>query len=164
MKVFIVAAISVDGFIARNTAELADWTGKEDKKVFVELTKRAGVVVMGRTTFETIGRPLPGRRNIIFTTHRIDQEGVEATQLAPPDLIASLEADGYTEVAICGGRSVYDQFLQAKVVDELYLTLIPTLFGDGISLFKSPISQALRLKSEKKLSDGVLFLHYEVIK
>ncbi|MCL5782229.1 MAG: dihydrofolate reductase, partial [Patescibacteria group bacterium] len=58
MKCFIIAALSADGYIARDEHHPAFWTSKEDKKRFVELTKRAGVVIMGSTTYTTIARPL----------------------------------------------------------------------------------------------------------
>lgn len=164
MKVFIVAAISADGFIAQNTTQLADWTSKEDKKVFVELTKRAGVMVMGGTTFRTIGRALPGRRNIVYTRQAIDVEGIETTEELPVELLARLEKEGHTEVAIIGGRTIYDMFLQAGLVNEVYLTLEPVFFGDGIPLLTTPTRTSLRLKSDTKLNDDVILLQYEVVK
>ena len=68
MKVILMLAMTVDGKIARSTDHAADWTSKEDKKAFVEATKEAGAIIMGRNTFETIGRPLPGRLNLILTS------------------------------------------------------------------------------------------------
>ena len=109
MNVFIIAAITVDGFIGRDANHLADWTSPEDKKLFVKLTKQAGIIVMGSRTFATIGRALPGRRTIVYTSHpeSITAEGVEATSEAPADLLARLEREGATGVAICGGASIY---------------------------------------------------------
>lgn len=163
MNVFIIAALSADGFIAQDETQLADWTSKADKKLFVELTKRAGVMVMGSTTYKTIGRPLPGRRNIVYTTRTLDQDGVEATQLSPAELIKKLGGEGCEEVAICGGRSIYDQFLQAGVVNELYLTVEPILFGAGVSLLRTPAFQQLKLKATRMLNDNAVLLNYEVI-
>nr|AIA15432.1 Dihydrofolate reductase [uncultured bacterium]AIA15821.1 Dihydrofolate reductase [uncultured bacterium] len=168
MNVIIVAATSIDGFIARDTTELADWTGSEDKKVFVELTKRAGVVVMGSTTYKTIGHPLKGRRNIVYsrsdTGIAVEDNNLEITQELPANLISRLEAEGHTEVAICGGSEIYDMFLQAGVVDEIYLTVVPTVFGTGVPLFKNPIEQNLKLISQRDLGNSTLLLQYEVTK
>jgi dihydrofolate reductase len=63
MKVFVIAALSADGFIAQAEDHVADWTGTEDKKLFVQLTKEAGIMVMGSKTLATIGRALPGRHH-----------------------------------------------------------------------------------------------------
>jgi dihydrofolate reductase len=162
MKVFIIAAITADGFIGRDAKQLANWTSREDKRIFVELTKRAGVIIMGGNTYKTIGRALPGRRNIVYSHETINQEGIETTQEKPDDLIKRLEREGHTEVAICGGRQIYTMFLDAGLVDELYLTVEPVLFGQGVSLSSSSLAASLNLKELKQLNDNVLLLHYEV--
>lgn len=164
MKVFLIAAITADGFIARETNELANWTSKEDKKLFVELTKRAGVMVMGRTTFETIGRPLPGRKTIVYTHRDVEIDGVEVTDDTPANLIHRLHIEGYKEVAICGGSAVYTQFMQAGVVDELYLSVEPVVFGSGVPLFAGLLDVQLRLLESRPLNDNVVLMHYEVEK
>lgn len=164
MKVFIIAAISADGFIARNTTELADWTSSEDKKLFVKLTKEAGVMVMGATTLATIGRALPGRRTIVYTTHPqdINIEGVEPTTEDPKLLVERLKNEGAEAIAVCGGRSIYSLFLQAGLVDELYLTVEPVLFGSGIGLFKDELNTKLSLLEATNLNKDVILLHYAV--
>jgi dihydrofolate reductase len=162
MKTFIIAALSADGFIARSTTELADWTSKEDKKLFVELTKRAGVMIMGRQTYETIGKPLPGRRTIVYSRSGDTYDGVDVTSEDPATLLAGLASEGYDEVAICGGRSIYDLFLRSGLVDELYLTIEPVLFGEGIQLCGSPIETQLKLLDSRQLNENTQLLHYEV--
>jgi len=96
MNVVLIAALTADGFIGRDSSHLADWTGKADKKLFADVTKTAGAMVMGSRTFATIGRALPGRRNIIYTKHpeTITAEGVETTDETPTALIARLQAEG----------------------------------------------------------------------
>ncbi|HUB93606.1 MAG TPA: dihydrofolate reductase family protein, partial [Verrucomicrobiae bacterium] len=142
MRTFIIAAITADGFIGRDSGHTADWTGKEDKKVFTRLTKEAGVMVMGSRTFATIGCALPERRTIVLTRSpdTITTEGIETTDQTPVELISKLQQEGVRAVAICGGTSVYDQFIRAGLVDELYLTISPLLFGQGLSLFTHTLS------------------------
>jgi dihydrofolate reductase len=166
MKVFIVAALTADGFIGRDSGHTADWTGTEDKKVFVRLTKEAGTMIMGSRTFATIGRALPGRRTIVYTSkpEQITAEGVETTNQEPKKLLARLERGGVNAVAICGGASIYALFMQAGVVDELYLTYVPVLFGTGVPLFSQELNASLELAEETKLADGSVLLHYIVKK
>ena len=166
MKVFIIAALTVDGFIGRDSGHSADWTGGEDKKVFVRLTKEAGTMVMGSRTFATIGRALPGRRNIVYTTRpeTITAEGVETTSEAPKDLIARLQKEGAKAVAICGGATIYDLFMRENLVDELYLTYVPIVFGHGVSLFSAKLDAKLELAEETELADGSVLLHYKIKK
>lgn len=164
MKVFIIAALTTDGFIGRSAGHTADWTGKADKKVFVELTKQAGVVVMGSRTFATINRALPGRRVIVYTSKpdSIQMEGVETTSETPADLLSRLEKDGCTAVAIGGGGSIYGQFMAAGLVSELYITVVPKLFGQGLPLFDADLDVNLSLIDSKPLDDGAVLLHYRV--
>lgn len=165
ISVFIIAAQSVDGFISplEHTNSMS-WTSGADKEFFKEKTKEAGVVVMGRTTFETIGKALPGRRTIVYSTKTIEIEGVETTNLLPLDLISKLEQEGYKEVAICGGSSIYSLFMQANCVSKLYLTIEPILFGDGIKLFNNIHQSKLELISSKALGGNALLLEYDITK
>lgn len=163
IKVFLIAAQSADGFIAQDhSAPSTSWTSKEDKTFFVEKTKEAKVMVMGATTYKTIGRPMKDRTTIIYSKKETF-EGVEMTQDDPKTLVEKLEQRGFTEVAVCGGSSIYTMFLEAGVVDTLYLTIEPILFGAGVSLFNKPITKKLELIEEKKVGNGTLFLEYKVL-
>lgn len=166
MKTFIIAAVTADGFIGKHAGHTADWTGGEDKKVFVQLTKEAGVIVMGSRTFGTIGRALPGRRNIVYTKHPelITAEGVETTTEPPAELLDRLTREGTQAIAICGGTSIYDLFMRAGLVDELYLTISPLLFGDGVRLFENSLEASLRLLDTSPVGTNSILLHYTVVK
>ena len=48
MKVILLAALTLDGKLARNSAHFVDWTSREDKKLFFQTTKRAGVLIIGQ--------------------------------------------------------------------------------------------------------------------
>lgn len=165
MKVFIIAAITADGLIGRNDGHSADWTGSADKKVFVRLTKDAGVMVMGARTFHTINRALPDRLTIVYTHHPANMAipGVETTDKLPKDLLSELEERGFTQLAVCGGSTIYRQFLEAGVVNELYLTVVPKLFGQGVSLFEESVDTDLELLSSEELDGGAVLLHYHVL-
>nr|AIA18229.1 Dihydrofolate reductase [uncultured bacterium] len=165
MKVFIIAAVTADGLIGATSDHAADWTSKEDKQLFKSLTTEAGVMVMGSNTYKTIDRALPGRQTIVYT-HNADPEypeGVTATTKPAAELIAELNEKGVTAVAICGGAQIYDLFLRSGVVTELYLTIEPVLFGQGIHLFKSATFQKLELMESRKLNDNVLLAHYKLL-
>nr|WP_247664726.1 type 3 dihydrofolate reductase [Pseudoalteromonas sp. MMG010] len=77
-------------------------------------------VIMGRKTFESIGRPLPNRRNIIITRNsEYQSEGIET--VSSPEAALELVFD-VEEIMIIGGGNIYQQFL--PIADRLYLTLI----------------------------------------
>src|SRR5258708_2263760 len=105
MNVFLIAAITADGFIGRDEAQVStSWTSKEDKNFFSDRTKQAGVVVIGAKTYATFNRPLPDRLNIIYsrTPQQSQFANLQYTQESPQDLLRRLEQEGHTEVAICG--------------------------------------------------------------
>ena len=164
IKVSIIVAETADGFIAKEANHPALWTSKEDKKHFVEITKRAGVVIMGSTTWKTLPKPMKDRLNIVYTRSGETYEGAESTSLEPKELIDSLESRGFKEVAICGGSSIYTLFLKAGLVDTIYLTIEPILFGKGISIFNEQLELKLELQGETKTEAGTIFLEYKVIK
>ena len=159
---FIITAMTADGFIAKNDHHLASWTSKEDKKFFVERTKQAGVMIMGSKTFETFGKPLKDRLNIVYSRDKT-YEGVETTTKTPVDLLQELESRGYKEVAICGGASIYSMFLKAGLVDTLYITIEPLLFGSGISIVNEPLEANLKLVSLRELGGCTILLEYKLI-
>lgn len=163
IKVFLIAAISADGFIAKDANHSPMyWSSKADKKRFVELTKRAGVVVMGSSTYKTIGNPLKERINIVYSKKE-NFPGVEMTQDKPLDLIKKLEERGIKEVAICGGSHIYTMFMKAGVVDTIYLTIEPILFGKGITIFNEDLHYSLKLQSSQTSeATGTLLLEYKV--
>ena len=158
IKVILIAAISADGKIAERTDQNSlDWTSKEDTRFFIERTKQAGALIMGRKTFATIGRPLKNRLNVIMTrdlsSSVVPAEAglLEYTSASPVEIVKDLDARGYLEVAICGGSSVYSQFLKEGLVQELYLTVEPVLFGGGVSLTSGFGRMNLQLLETKML-------------
>lgn len=81
---------------------------------------------MGRKTYESIGRPLPGRKNIVVTRNRhFNAEGCTVVHTIED----ALSAAGEGEVMVIGGAKLYEQLL--PVADRLYVTLLETHFeGD----------------------------------
>ena len=173
MKAFIIAALSADGYIARDPSSPSTlWTSAEDKKRLVELTKRAGVVIMGQNTWKTLGgKALKGRLNIIYSPTPLpdmpadtDITHTETTTLPPAELIASLEKRGFTEAAICGGSMIYTMFMDSGIVDSLYLTVEPVIFSNGIRLFAGKQERKLSMIDCVKTEGGTLLLEYKVEK
>ncbi|MBP7700737.1 dihydrofolate reductase [Candidatus Woesebacteria bacterium] len=169
MKVTLIASITADGFIAQNTQQSSlKWTSREDTRFFIDFTKKVGVLIMGSTTFATIGKPLPGRKIIVLTKSQkydqFDSSQVVAESRSLKEIIKELSDSGQQEVAISGGSSVYTQFMKEGLVDELYLTVEPIVFGEGIKLFQTPINQNLNLIEIIDLSEQTKVMHYKVVR
>ncbi|MBL0715167.1 MAG: dihydrofolate reductase [Desulfosarcina sp.] len=158
-------AQTLDGKIAKDSDHFPDWTGRADKRLFVEVTKAAGALIMGSKTFDTIGRPLPGRKNIVMTRNprRISRwDNLIYTDLAPQKLLSELEAEGYRQVVIAGGTRINSIFMRAGLIDEMIVTIAPMIFGTGIALFEEGIAADLTLKDFKRLDEERVCLYYRV--
>jgi len=140
LAVILMAAVTLDGKLGRHAAHLSDWSSREDKRLFRDETRRAGVVIIGHNTFKTLRRPLPGRLHIVWTRDPAagpDLPGVvEYTAAAPAAIVAALLARGYTRAVLVGGAQVNAAFLAADLVDEIWLTVEPLIFGRGVPLFE----------------------------
>jgi dihydrofolate reductase len=165
MRVLLLAAITVDGKIARDAHELTTWTSREDKRLFVQATRAAGVVIMGRATYETLPAPLPGRLNVVLTTRTgaPAPDGVELTADPPECVLARLAERGYDTVVVAGGARVFRDFLAGGLVDELWLTVEPLAFGQGLSLLgDEPLPLRLTLLENRRLGDHAVLLRYHI--
>lgn len=169
MNLILLMAMTLDGKIAKHANQLADWTSKADKKIFVAETKKAGVIVMGETTYNTIGRPLPGRLNLVLSLEPEKHENIpgslEFIKATPKEIIALLENRGFESAILGGGATVNGSFLKENLIDEIWLTIEPKLFGDGMALFNgADVDLNLELLSLEKLDANVLQARYKIIK
>lgn len=105
------------------------WHLPADLRNFKELTM-GYPVVMGRKTYESIGKPLPGRDNIVITNRRDYQpEGVTVAH----SLTQALEAAGQVaQVSIIGGATVYQEALERGLADIVYMTRIHAEFDGDV--------------------------------
>ena len=126
MRISLIAAASSNNVIG--VAGQLPWHLPNDFKYFKETTL-GKPVLMGRLTWASIGKPLPGRHNIVMTRQTsFDAPG--ATIVNSP--AAAIEAAGDAEeLMVIGGGQIYAQFIDRS--DRIYLTLVDThLEGDAV--------------------------------
>jgi len=165
MKVILVMALTLDGKIARNVNDKVDWTGKQDKKKFVRITRKAGVMIMGSRTFDAIGKVLPGRKNIVLTRNtdrHSNDDNLVFTDKSPAVILKELEEEGFKEAALIGGSIINSMFALLDLIDEIHVTIVPKLFGRGLSLFKDTLETHLQLLDVDRIDDDYLLLKYAV--
>ncbi len=126
MIITIVVAISENHVIGKDNKLL--WRLPNDLKHFKEITT-GHTIIMGRKTYDSVGKPLPNRRNIVITRQNITIPGCE--------VVNSIEAAlalcaGEPEVFIVGGAEIYKQAI--KLTDRIYLTIVHKDF-EGDSFF-----------------------------
>lgn len=110
----LIVAIAENGVIGRNNA--LPWHISEDLRYFKQVTS-GKTVIMGRKTYQSIGRPLPNRINIVITRDRtFAAEGV----LVAHSLDEALTKAGDGEAVVIGGSSLFGEALQRA--DRFYLT------------------------------------------
>lgn len=127
MKISLIAALAANRAIGRDN-QLA-WHLPQDLQHFKRLTL-GHHIIMGRKTFESIGRPLPGRTTVIVTRQ---SDYAVAGCLVAHDLQQALQlCHGQDEVLIAGGAQIYAQAL--PLADRLYLTEL-AIAVDGDAFF-----------------------------
>jgi dihydrofolate reductase len=124
MKLAIIVATDQQGLIGENND--LPWRLSADLQYFRQVTM-AKPLIMGRNTHESIGRPLPGRKNIIVTKNKsFHADGCTVVNSIDDALLACEDVD---EVMVMGGASLYEQLL--PIADKLYLTQVhASLAGD----------------------------------
>jgi dihydrofolate reductase len=166
MKVTLLMALTVDGKIAKHANHFPDWTEKADKKMFKDITMNAGVIIMGSKTYDTIGKPLPDRKNIVLTRNphrKSETDNLVFTNAPPKKILADLEATGADHAVLIGGATINSLFAMEGLIDELILTYCPIVFGAGISLFSDDISMDLRLTEVSRIGENSVVAKYVVI-
>jgi dihydrofolate reductase len=149
----IIVAMS-DNRVIGNNNELI-WKLSSDLKRFKELTTN-NPVVMGRKTYESIGRPLPNRRNIIITRNL-------EYQVDDCEIVSSLEEAlllTNSDCFIIGGGEIYKQSLE--IVDKIYLTLVHKEF-EGDTKFPELNKEWIEVSREDFNSDEKNEYNYSFI-
>ena len=124
MMISIIAALGRNRVIGSENS--IPWKLPADMKRFRELTT-GKPVIMGRKTFESIGRPLPNRANIIITT---DKNYRADSCIVVHSVDEALKAAKGSEIMVIGGSQIYKQFL--PTANRMYLTFIDKEFeGDA---------------------------------
>ena len=150
-KLSIIVAMSSNRVIGLNNK--LPWHLSEDLKHFKSLTT-GHTVIMGRKTYESIGKPLPNRRNIVISRNvNTFYDGVEMTHSLEDAFSISSNDE---EVFIIGGSNIYEQSLD--LVEQLYITEIKKTFeGDA---FFPDIDKSLWTESSRQdhiSADGIEF-------
>jgi dihydrofolate reductase len=147
MRISIIAAMSANRVIGRQG--VIPWKIPGEQKLFKKIT-HGHAVIMGRKTFESLGRPLADRTNIIVTRQSDYRADGCIVVHDLPGAVACCPVDE-DEAFICGGGQLYHEAL--PLADRIYLTVIPQeITGD--TYFPNIPSTEFRVK-ESKTIEGV---------
>lgn len=168
MHVQLYMAISIDGFIARQNDD-TNWVSSTDWDNFRKIIKEAGVIVMGRRTYEVSGSDFPYANavNIIMTSSpkllQKQQEGVVFTNDSPEKVVEFAKNKGFEKLLIIGGGKTNARFLKAELIDEIILSVHPLVIGKGIKIFeREEFNTKLEFLSATELNEGLVQIKYKV--
>jgi len=171
----MVMVSSVNGKITRGEdPDIYSWTSKEDADFFFSLLNQHNLIVMGSITYEAARnkiKPDKERLRVILTRtpEKYAKDAIrgklEFTSESPKKLVKRFEKGGYNTMLLVGGGKTNALFLEASLVNEIYLTVEPKLFGMGKSLIaEGNFTKNLKLQSVKKLNEqGTLLLKYNIV-
>lgn len=158
-------AASVDGRIALSTNKLPDWISKEDWKFFQKMLSQMDAIIVGRNTYHAAAPRLRKRTTYVFSSrpNSLRKRG-KVTFLNPAKTDLKELFRPYNHVAVLGGGMVYNIMLEKNLLDEIYVTLEPLIFGRGKEMIMGGNRTiSLSLLSIKQLNrSGTLLLHYKV--
>lgn len=143
-EIVLVVAAAINGVIGNNNQLI--WNLPDDLKRFRQITM-GHPILMGRNTFESIGKPLPGRRNIVVSTSMQPRMGVEVYDTIEKAL--EMLSD-YDIVCVIGGGQIYAQLL--PFANRIFLTLVDC-FPEGDTFFEFDREEWVILKEEYHLTD-----------
>lgn len=127
MSVSMIAAVGKNLELGKNNNLI--WHFKEDMKFFKDTTM-GHTVVMGRKTFESLPKALPGRKNIVITSNAQYQAQGAAVVTSVEE---ALQIADNEEIFVIGGGKIYAEFL--PYADKLYLTEIDAECADADTYF-----------------------------
>lgn len=170
MKVTLYMAMSLNGYIAKENGS-EDFISHANWEKFCSLAQEYGNFIVGRKTYEVVKSwnedfgfdDLKGIKKVIISrdqSYKLDEGYILAT--SPKEALTKLQ--GFESVLVTGGSTINSAFIQENLLNEIILNVEPALVGKGIPLFaQNDFSKNLRFISAKE-SNGIVTLHYRVIK
>jgi dihydrofolate reductase len=174
IKVILAIVTSLDGKTTKGEiVNQYKWASREDQEHFFSLIASNNLIVMGRKTYEA-SKPIikleKGKQRIVLTKtpEKFKKDEVEgqlqfSSESVQP-LLKRLEKAGYKKLLLVGGSSANSLFFKNKLIDEIWITVEPRIFGTGNGLVDEVgFDVQLSLISVQKLNkNGTLLLKYKV--
>lgn len=170
MKVTLYMAMSLNGYIAEENGS-EDFLSHANWEKFCSLAQEYGNFIVGRKTYEAVKSwnegfgfdDLKGIKRVIISqdsSYKLDDGYILAN--SPKDALAKLQ--DCESVLVTGGSTINTAFIQENLLDEVILNIEPALIGKGLPLFaQDDFSKKLNFVSSND-SNGIVTLHYKVIK
>ena len=159
MALHLIVAVSENNIIG-NGLDIP-WKAKGEQKLFKDITMGHSLI-MGRKTYESIGRPLPGRKMLVVTRQEgYSAEGCMVANSIEEAFALGVAMDCDAELFIAGGAEIYKQALPH--IEEIHLTRIHAKVEGDIFFPEVDFSQFI-CKEEKYFESNINYTYYHYIK
>lgn len=174
MKTILIFVTTLDGKITKwGNPNIRSWSSGDDQDYFDTIWNDTRIIIMGSGTYDPNPvKPVQKHHYIVLTRHPekyIDKDipgQLEFTFESPKKLITRLEKEGQEELLVVGGPHIATLFLKEQLIDELWLTLEPRIFGIGGNfVIEEKFDINLILLNSERINDiGTLINKYRVIR
>ena len=169
-KVIVYIAMSLDGYIA----------GEGDDLSFLSIVEQNGedygyhafvdtidTVIIGRKTYDWVCKQgiIPHEDKLLYIITRNQQLSITSTRYYSgelTELIDTLQNEQGKHIYCDGGAELIDSLLNLKMIDECIISIIPTVLGAGIPLFRSHHDITFNLLSSSSFPSGLVQVHYAI--
>ena len=167
-KIVLFIASSLDGYIARENGDI-DWLPENTPSGYGDFIKSVDTVIMGKKTYDQVltfgDYPYKDKKSYVFTRNKnlSKDENVEFVQDAEK-LMKNIISDPGKNIWLIGGSEIISTFANLDLIDELILSLIPVVLGNGILLFKN-MEKELKMELVKTTDyEKLVELQYKILK
>jgi len=174
MKTILIFVSTLDGKITKwGEPNVSSWSSHQDQDYYKKVLNESRLIIMGSNTFNAdTFKPSADHQLIIMTGHpdkykSLEITGqIEFTNESPVELIARFISKGHKQILVVGGPHIATSFLKEQLIDEIWLTFEPKIFGIGGN-FATEVNLDINLHlihCEKVNEQGTLITKYAVLK
>ena len=174
MKTILIFVSTLDGKITKwGEPKVSSWSSHQDQDYYKKVLNESRLIVMGSNTFNAdTFKPSADHQLIIMTGHpdkykNLEITGqIEFTNESPFDLIARFKSKEHKQILVVGGPHIATSFLKEQLIDEVWLTIEPKIFGTGGN-FATEVNLDINLHlihCGKVNEQGTLITKYAVLK
>jgi len=174
LKTILIFVSTLDGKVTKwGAPNVKLWSSHEDQDYYKKIWNDSHLIIMGSNSFKAEkGQSSSDHRLIVLTRHPETYKSLEIpgqlefTNEPPAELASRFQNEGYEQMLVVGGPHVATSFLKEQLIDELWLTIEPKIFGVGDNFaMEEKLNISLHLlHCEKVNEEGTLITKYAVLK